>query len=116
MDKPARQIDVLIYNGVNLLDVSGPVQAFTECCVNGQRAYQLRFVSLSNEDHDQRIVSSCGLPLGIDYWLSLDSDASDLLIAGGAGVDGLLGNRQLQEIIAEPGTTLGDYVERFATN
>ncbi len=41
MDKPARQIDVLIYNGVNLLDVSGPVQAFTECCVNGQRAYQL---------------------------------------------------------------------------
>ncbi len=108
MDKINRQIDVLIYNGVNLLDVSGPVQAFTESCVNGQRAYKLRFVSLNNENRDHRIVSSCGLPLGVDCQLSLDSDASDLLIPGGAGVDQLLGNRQLKDIIANWRSTRKD--------
>lgn len=100
MDKLARQIDVLIYDGVNLLDVSGPVQAFTECCLNGQRSYRLRFVALDDATDCRRIPSSCGLPLNIDHRLSLESNASDLLIPGGNGVDKLLGNTQLRAVIA----------------
>lgn len=105
MDKNKRLIDVLVYPGVNLLDISGPVQAFCECRVNTQQTYLTRFVCLAETDDYQRIPSSCGLPLNVESILSLDSEASDLLIPGGAGIDGLLGNPALQKIIANWCTT-----------
>ena len=39
MDKPQsyRTIDVVLYDDVNLLDVSGPVQAFKTAKFNGRR-------------------------------------------------------------------------------
>ena len=95
MDKSrnSRMIDVLLFENVNLLDVSGPVQAFRTARVHGQRKYRLRFVSLDGKS----VTACCGLTLGIEAKLS--TKPNDLLIPGGAGVDALAKNPKVQKII-----------------
>jgi transcriptional regulator GlxA family with amidase domain len=95
MDIERRVIDVLLFDDVNLLDVAGPVQAFKEARLKTNSAYQIRFVAVESSI----IKSSCGLQLVAPYALALDSAASDLLIPGGDGVDDLLGNQTLQQLI-----------------
>jgi transcriptional regulator GlxA family with amidase domain len=88
-------IDVLLFEDVNLLDVSGPVQAFKTAHINGRRRYHLRFVSLDGKS----VTACCGLTLGVDAKLSAGSGTNDLLIPGGAGVDALAANQKVREII-----------------
>ena len=46
MDKIRRQIDVLLFDGINVLDVAGPAQAFSAAYIDGDKAYGLRYISI----------------------------------------------------------------------
>lgn len=96
MDSPSkpRVIDVLLFEDVNLLDVSGPVQAFKTARINGRRKYRLRFVSLNGKS----VTACCGLTLAVDAKLSVQSATNDLMIPGG-GVDEVAEDIILHEII-----------------
>ncbi len=92
-----RKIDVLLFEDVNLLDVSGPVQAFKTACKNGRRNYLLRYVSLNGKP----VKACCGLSLVAEAKLSAGSEPNDLLIPGGTGVDCLIKNQKLREIVQQ---------------
>ncbi|MEP4198405.1 MAG: DJ-1/PfpI family protein [Aliishimia sp.] len=93
MDKPheASKIDILLFDGVNMLDVAGPVEAFEAAFVGGGKAYTMRYVSCDGEP----VRASCGLRMVVDAQLSTDAHGADVLIPGGKGVDALLENEWL---------------------
>lgn len=91
-----RSIDALVFDGMNLLDLAGPVEAFNHARVNGKRAYRTRYVSLDGE----AIRTSCGLRILPDAKLSALSRANDLLLPGGTGVDRHFENQHLKKVIA----------------
>ncbi|WP_299921691.1 DJ-1/PfpI family protein [uncultured Pelagimonas sp.] len=97
----SRTIDVLIFDDVNLLDVSGPVQAFDTALANGQKRYNVRYVSVDGGP----VRAGCGMRLMPDASLSSDSNSDDLLIPGGTGVDVLIPNGVVCGVIA-------DYLDR----
>ena len=90
-----RQIDILLFNNINLLDVAGPAQAFSSAEVSGEPVYNTRFVSEDGEP----VVSCCGLRLCVDAIASKHSDAQDLLIPGGKGVDALMQSAGIAQLI-----------------
>ena len=106
MDNPSkiRTIDVLVFDDVNLLDVSGPVQAFQSVTVNGRRPYKMRFISIDGKS----VRACCGLILGADAPLSLDSQSDDFLIPGGSGVDALMQNETLRRILQNRAASAGN--------
>ncbi|MEP1610671.1 MAG: DJ-1/PfpI family protein [Roseobacter sp.] len=91
-----RSIDVLIFDDVNLLDVSGPVQAFSTAIVNGQKSYDVRYVSIDG----RAVIAGCGLRMMPEAKLSINTLSDDLLIPGGKGVDALMQNTAVCDIIA----------------
>lgn len=91
-----RTIDVFIFNGMNLLDVAGPVQAFTSAHLDGKRAYQHRYLSLDGKP----VTACCGLQINADGKLERDKFGHDLLIPGGSGVDDYLTDKSLRGIIS----------------
>lgn len=99
MDKSLdpRTIDVLLFDGVNLLDVSGPVQAFKTALVGGRRKYRLRYVSLDG----QSVTTCCGLVLGAEAKLSARSVTHDLFVPGGTGVDVVTANQRVRNIVQQ---------------
>ncbi|MEP5762341.1 MAG: DJ-1/PfpI family protein [Litoreibacter sp.] len=90
-----RTIDVLLFDNVNLLDVSGPVQAFEAALINGRKRYEMRYVSPDGNP----VRATCGLQLTADKQLSKHSDSDDLLIPGGEGVDALIQNTSVRDVI-----------------
>jgi len=94
MDK-MRCIDILLFDDLNILDVAGPVQAFSSANDDGVNRYQLRYVSLDGNT----VSSSCGLRLQVDQVLEIE-DNHDLLIPGGRGVDRMLQRPELREILS----------------
>lgn len=94
---PRRRIDVLLFDGANVLDVAGPVQAFAEVGANGAASYALRYVS----EDGGCVRASCGLHLGADAALSPASEADDLLVPGGSGVDAQLKRSAVVRAIAD---------------
>lgn len=98
-----RTLDVFIFEGVNILDVAGPVQAFDTARFDGRKMYQHRYVSLDG----QPVQASCGLTLAADGRLSKQSKADDLLIPGG-GVDLYLENEALLQVVAAKAAAPGD--------
>lgn len=90
-----RKIDVLIFEGVNLLDVAGPVQAFEAALQHGQNAYAHRFISLDGGS----VRASSGLRLHADAALADIAHGADLLVPGGNGVDDMLCHQPLLEAI-----------------
>lgn len=90
-----RIIDILMFDNVNMLDVVGPSDAFDLARQQNNAAYIIRYISLDGNP----IRASCGLRVAADGTLNSQSDANDLLIPGGDGVDVLLDNRQLQSVL-----------------
>lgn len=86
-----RPIDVLLFDGVNALDVAGPVQAFDTARLNGRRLYDLRYLSLDGG----AVRASCGLILGAEGALGRDGSDRDILVPGGSGVDALLTDQRI---------------------
>ena len=72
----SRTIDVLLFNGVNILDVAGPVQAFETARFNNRKVYSHRYLSLDGKP----VRASFGLSLCADGRLSSRSRTADLLI------------------------------------
>lgn len=99
IDNPSavRTIDVLLFDDMNLLDVSGPVQAFDTAVFKGRKKYAIRYVSVGGVT----VRAGCGLQLVADAGLSCDSTSDDLLIPGGAGVDALMSNVVVCGIVAQ---------------
>lgn len=96
MDKEIRGIDVLLFDGLNVLDLAGPVQAFSEATVNATPAYRLRYVSLDGAP----VRASCGLQLTPEAKASIRSSARNLLVPGGDGVDEVLTDAKLIRFVA----------------
>lgn len=98
-----RQIDVFIYNGMNLLDVAGPVQAFSTAKDGDRYAYKHRYLSLDGEP----IIACCGMRVHADAALRQAGGqeggqagySNDLLVPGGNGVDQYLSNADLQKAL-----------------
>ena len=98
-----RTIDVLLYDGVNAIDVSGPSQAFDHARWGDRRAYVLRYVTVDRAP----VRASCGLTLMPEGCLSAD-DSSDLLIPGGAGVDAMMLDPTLRRVVQARAAQGGD--------
>ncbi|SFI47250.1 GlxA family transcriptional regulator [Jannaschia pohangensis] len=81
MDKvpTARTLDVLLFDGVNLLDVAGPVQAFDTARFDGRPVYRHRYLSITG----RAVRANCGLTLGVAGGLAERAPGADLLIPGG---------------------------------
>lgn len=96
-DFAPRTIEVLLFDDVNLLDVSGPVQAFDTSVVDGRKKYRVRYVSVGGGP----VRAGCGLRLVADGPLCHDSTCDDLLIPGGQGVDAVMSDGFVCQIIAQ---------------
>ncbi len=92
-----RTIDVLLFDDVNLLDISGPVQAFDTATVNERKKYKARYVSVGGVS----VRAGCGLRLVAEASLSHDSTSNDLLIPGGKGVNALMSDIFVCDLIAQ---------------
>lgn len=90
-----RIIDILLFENVNMLDVIGPSDAFDLAQQKGAPAYIIRYISLDGNP----TRASCGLRVAADGILTSRSDANDLLIPGGDGVDSLLEDAHLQSVL-----------------
>jgi transcriptional regulator GlxA family with amidase domain len=78
----ARTILVVAFDGVRLLDVSGPLEVFSVANEHGA-AYAVRLASLGGRD----IVTSGGVRLGVDGMLeSIDAAPAILLVPGSVDV------------------------------
>ncbi|QFS96736.1 Isonitrile hydratase [Labrenzia sp. THAF191b] len=95
MDKTLRQIDILLFDGLNILDVAGPAQVFSSANEDGTERYRLRFVSMDG----MGVTSSCGLRLQVDTTASTNG-RRDLLIPGGTGVDQAMHDRMILDFLA----------------
>ena len=91
-----RSIDVFLYDDMNVLDLAGPVEAFSHALVLGRNAYRTRYVSLDGAP----VRTSCGLRLMPDGKLVSSSSANDLFLPGGKGVDAHFGNTFLQRVVS----------------
>lgn len=91
-----RTIDVFVFNGMNLLDVAGPVQAFSNVYIMGEPAYTHRYLSLDGAP----VTACCGLKIQAEGVLEVGVRGHDLLIPGGEGVDAYLDNSDLKSIIS----------------
>jgi transcriptional regulator GlxA family with amidase domain len=90
-----RAIDFFIFDGISLMDVAGPAQAFDNARLGGEPAYTHRYLSLDGKP----VCSSSGLRLVADGALAEHRVEDDLLIPGGEGVDRLLDDPEVRRII-----------------
>lgn len=90
-----RTIDILLFNQINLLDVAGPAQAFSSAIRHDHKLYKTRFVSVDGNP----VTSCCGLRLAADGIASAGSKAHDLIIPGGPGVDAMMDNKELAQLL-----------------
>lgn len=97
MDNFERHIDVLVFDGVNVLDVTGPVQVFSSAQDLSAARYVIRYVSLDGAP----ARASCGLVMAVDGHVDLKSGAQDLIVPGGAGVNALLEEQALKDVISQ---------------
>lgn len=90
-----REIDILLFDQVNLLDVAGPAQAFVTAESDGSSLYRTRFVTVDGKP----VQSCCGLRLCADAALSVESTAKDLIVPGGRGVDDIMPCCAIQDVV-----------------
>ena len=90
-----KRIVILVFNGVNLLDVSGPAQVFTQAnCVAANRCvrYQIQLASR----HGGLIACNSGINIETTSLRQIATTSIDtFIIAGGGGVHQLLGDNNL---------------------
>jgi transcriptional regulator GlxA family with amidase domain len=82
-----RNIDVLVFPAVQLLDVTGPMQVFASANdivadEGGARPYRLRLVAKGGDV----VTASAGVTLAADSLTSCDETVDTLIVAGGGGV------------------------------
>jgi transcriptional regulator GlxA family with amidase domain len=99
-----RQVAILVYPGVQSLDVTGPLEVFSgareliESSGRGERSYEVRTISR----HSVPLRSSSGLSITPDRRLSEAPDDIDtLIVPGGRGVTEAVADGVLLEWIAQ---------------
>ena len=97
MDKRTHQMEVLLFDDVNILDVAGPVQTFSSASELAHPAYRVRFVSIDGKP----VKASCGLALMVDGTACVSGAADDLIVPGGCGVDAALQNCAIIDLISD---------------
>lgn len=97
MDKITRTIDILLFDGLDLLEFAGPVQAFISANDFESESYIHRYVSIDGAD----VITSCGLRLGVTAMATTEPETQDLLIPGGSGVDKALQNQHIKTLISK---------------
>lgn len=80
----ARRVDIVVFSGVQLLDVSGPLQVFASANDEAEKLSGLRPYSLHVVAKDKTVTSSSGLGLAVES-LSATPSPDTLIIAGGPG-------------------------------
>ncbi|WP_419902842.1 GlxA family transcriptional regulator [Kiloniella sp.] len=90
-----KMIDVFVFDGVNLLDISGPVQAFHSTPGAKKIPYKHRFITMNGTN----ARTSCGMEIVAQGSLKNLTDHADLLIPGGSGVDNYIDNEELTETL-----------------
>jgi transcriptional regulator GlxA family with amidase domain len=100
-----RVIDVLAYPGVQLLDVTGPLQVFASAndlsvSAGGGRHYELRVVAKDGKD----ATASAGVALAAGPLSNGDEPLDTLLIAGGEGVEAAIEDTVLIDWVRERAT------------
>ncbi|MEM9348650.1 MAG: DJ-1/PfpI family protein [Pseudomonadota bacterium] len=91
----ARRIDIFVFDGMNLLDVAGPAQAFEAATYSSPGAYRLNYVSLNGVS----VRASCGLKVEADAPISGRQTGNDLLIPGGSGVNAQIADQQVLKLV-----------------
>lgn len=81
--KADRDVVLVVFDGVKLLDVVGPAEVFAEANRFGAR-YRLRFASVDGED----VMTSLGTRFAVTEQLSAVQSVGTVMVAGG---DGLVG-------------------------
>jgi transcriptional regulator GlxA family with amidase domain len=87
-----RDVVIVVFDGVKLLDVSGPAEVFAEANRFGA-TYRLRFASLDGED----VMTSVGARFAVGEALLAVESVETLLVAGG---DGLVGQPIDPQLVA----------------
>lgn len=96
--KPVRSVEVLAFPGVQVLDVTGPLQVFASANEHVARdgdgpPYRLRVVAKSGG----AVASSAGLALAAEPLTPMPEAVDTLIVAGGPGVDAAAGDPELIE-------------------
>lgn len=74
---------LLAYEGMNLLDLAGPLQAFTTANRSVPAGATSRYAPVIASEHGGQVVTGSGLPVVTDSIASLKGEAIDTLIAPG---------------------------------
>lgn len=101
-----RGVDVLLFDDINILDVAGPAQAFASAKDYAGKHYKTRFVTLNGKS----VAACCGLGLMAEGIASAKSDASDLIIPGGIGVDAMMNHSALNQLLVAWGNKPGSRI------
>ncbi len=86
----ARRIVVVVFDGIQTLDVTGPVEVFsTANRQTGKDLYRVQLVSLTG----QAVTGTSGLSLNVDAAMAAERSSIDtLVVAGGDGIADALAN------------------------
>ena len=99
MDKLEKHIVILAYNGVNLLDVSGPAQVFAQAnyaASNASLRYRLTIASKAGG----LVKSDSGISIDTVSLASARADNIDTLIVAGGGVERVLDDQTVLNWLA----------------
>ncbi|HEX2317024.1 MAG TPA: GlxA family transcriptional regulator [Thermomonospora sp.] len=92
------EVLVVVYDGVQLLDVAGPLEAFDGAARAVPGSYLVRLASLGGRD----VVTSAGVRLGVETDLADVTGRLDtLLVAGGWGYADAAGDRGLVDRVRQ---------------
>jgi transcriptional regulator GlxA family with amidase domain len=104
---PRRAVGVLVFDGVQLLDVSGPVEVFTAATKFGA-GYEVRLYSPEGGS----VLSSSGIRLAVDGTVA-DAAALDLLVVAGSDVLPL--DRAMRDSLRDSVRLLAERSDRIAS-
>jgi len=97
MTKP-RNICIVIYPNVLLMDISGPLQVFGSANqVSGQTLYNIHVVSSDGKP----VTTDTGVTLSADHALGDKLPQGDIIIPGGPGVDRFLSDNEFVHAVRE---------------
>jgi transcriptional regulator GlxA family with amidase domain len=100
-----RTVDMLIFPGVQLLDVTGPFQVFASAndiveAGGGARPYQLRLMA----QNDDAVTSTAGVVLAATSLSRRDEALDTLIVPGGSGVEAVAVNAALMKWLQQRAT------------
>jgi transcriptional regulator GlxA family with amidase domain len=103
---PERQIVIVVFDGVKLLDVSGPAEVFAEANRFGAR-YRVDFASVQGDS----VMTSVGIPLAVTATIASIGFADTVMVAGG---DGLV-SRPIDPDLVRAVQAVPDHTRRLAS-